>query len=112
MFIFRKISPWGLLLFGSDFQKINWRSQEVLNLDQSEPNFDFDFSDFDFRNIVNTGPEFTRSSNGVPMAFTAESPPAQCQWDQIMCASFSLTLHNTQWGYNLIEVADDMIATP
>ena len=37
------LSPWGLLWFGSDFQKINWRSQEVLNLDQSEPNFDFDF---------------------------------------------------------------------
>ena len=39
-------SPWGLLWFGSDSQKINWRSQEVLNLDQSEPNFDFDFFRF------------------------------------------------------------------
>ena len=42
----RKASRMDKSLFGSDFQKINWRSQEVLNLDQSEPNFDFDFFRF------------------------------------------------------------------
>ena len=26
----KQLSPWGLLWFGSDFQKINWRSQGVL----------------------------------------------------------------------------------
>ena len=60
MFIFRKINmkSRGLLWFGSDFQKINWRSQEVLNLDSTNQNpiLILIFSDFDFPNTVNTGP--------------------------------------------------------